>query len=141
MSEREGYREVDHSGDVGIEAWGGSLSELFENATRGLLSLMSRPGAPAGRAERELAARAPAPADLLVDWLGEVILAAAIHAEVYTEVRIDSCDDHNARGVVRGAPVDPDGDHLRFDVKAATYHDLVFEHVGGRYHARVIFDL
>jgi SHS2 domain-containing protein len=46
-----------------------------------------------------------------------------------------------ARGVVRGEGVDVDRHALRFDVKAATYHGLVFRESASGCFARVIFDL
>jgi SHS2 domain-containing protein len=134
------YREIDHSGDVGIEAWGKTPARLFENATLGLLSLVAT--GPVGvSVKRELVVHAERPSDLLVAWLGEVILAAATHGEVYSGVRVDVIDDCNVRGVVAGERIDTARHALRFDVKAATYHGLVFEETDDGYHARVIFDL
>ena len=134
------FREIDHSGDVGIEAWGESPARLFENMTLGLLSLMAT--GPVGvRVKRELLVHAERPSDLLVAWLSEVILSAATRGEVYSGVRIDVIDDCNIRGVVAGARIDAARHALRFEVKAATYHGLLFEETDDGLHARVIFDL
>jgi SHS2 domain-containing protein len=134
-----GHREIDHSGDVGVEAWGATRAALFEEATLGLYALMA-PAPPPPVLERELAVTAADDAALLVDWLNEVILAGAVHGELYSAVRVEACDGRSARGVVSGTPT-PEGAELRFDVKAATYHELRFERSGAGYRARVIFDL
>jgi SHS2 domain-containing protein len=135
------FIEIDHSGDVGIEAWGETPAALFENVTAGLLGLMSS-GPHEAEVARELSASAARSDDLLVDWLGQVILAAATHGEVYSNVRLDAVEAHGARGVVRGARVGSSRRAWRFDVKAATYHRLQVEAgADGRYHAFVVFDL
>jgi SHS2 domain-containing protein len=140
MTKRRTFIEVDHSGDVAIEAWGETRERLFENATLGLLSLISS-GSVGSTVERSIVVSSARPEDLLVDWLGEVIRNWSTHAEVYGSVRVDSVDEGGARGVVSGEPLDVDRHRLRFDVKAATYHDSLYETTGGEYHARVVFDL
>jgi SHS2 domain-containing protein len=141
---KRGVREIEHSGDVGIEAWGATQVELFENATRGLFALMStdpRPAGPRELVERQIAVNASNVGDLLVDWLSEVILAASMHGEVYRDVSVESADETSARGVIRGERYDSTRHALRFDVKAATYHRLACERTADGYHARVVFDL
>jgi SHS2 domain-containing protein len=134
------FREIDHSGDVGLELWGATLPDLLENATQGLCGLMTWSGV-----ERVLSRRievqGASPQDLLVDWLSAVILASATHAELYGAAEVDVSDEGVASGVIFGEALDPARHQLRFDVKAATYHEILLEPVAQGYHARVIFDL
>lgn len=134
------FKEIDHGGDIGIEAWGESTERVLENVTLGLFSLMTHGGVSA-RAERELAVEAGSDEELLVDWLSEVITAASTHGEVYCETEIRSSGPHSVHGVVRGEPVDPRRHEFRFEVKAATYHRLMFERGKTGCHVRVVFDL
>jgi protein archease len=142
MPDRDGagFVEIDHSGDVGVEAWGATPAEAIENLTRGLFGLWCR-GRVEPVVERAIEVRSESIGDLLVDWLSEVIACAATRGEVYGEVAVSADDERSARGVVRGETIDPARHRLRFDVKAATYHGLVFESTARGYHARVIFDL
>jgi SHS2 domain-containing protein len=135
-----GVREVDHSGDIALEVWGASRAELFANATRGLCGLMTWSRV-AGVHERRLEVRAGNLSDLLVDWLSAVISAAAAHAELYAGASMETAGDEVAIGTLHAAPLDPGHHELRFDVKAATYHDVMVEHTSAGYHARVVFDL
>jgi len=135
-----GVREADHSGDVALEIWGESREAVLVNATRGLCGLMS--WSPVDTVcTRRIEVRAANFADLLVEWLSAIVLAAATHAELYESALVDRVEDGFAAGIVFGEPVDPVRHELRFDVKAATYHDLVMEHTDAGYHARVVFDL
>jgi SHS2 domain-containing protein len=134
------FTEIDHSGDVGIEVWGASIEEVIENITLGLFSLMVR-GTVGTDVRRELSVASRSQEDLLVDWLSEVIATAATHCEVYGSVELQVMGSHELTGVIRGEAVQPERHDLRFEVKAATYHGLLFERLERGYHALVIFDL
>lgn len=137
---REPFEEIDHSGDVGVRARGRDRNELFANATRGLFSLMYR-GVVEPVVERALEVTASGPEELLVDWLCEVIAESGTRGELYGDVIIRRMEERSVEGVLRGEAVDPGRHQLRFDVKAATYHNLVVEPDEKGFHARVIFDL
>lgn len=134
------FKEVDHSGDVGIEAWGEDEAEALKNATYGLFSLMVHGGV-SPRVERVLSVDADSEADMVVDWLSEVITVASTHGEVYCDARVETVGPHSVRGVISGEPIESGRHELRFDVKAATYHGLEFERSGGGCRVRVVFDL
>lgn len=136
----DGFREIDHSGDIGIEAWGATARDVLKSATRGLASLMTW-SAVELRVTRAITVESADAADVAVDWLSAVILCAATHGELYADADLERVDEHGASGVVRGEPLDPARHRLRFDVKAATYHDPVWEETPEGVHMRVIFDL
>jgi len=136
------FSEIDHSGDVGIEAWGADTVAALENTTRGLFSLMVRDvDKVAPRVERTIAVDASADGDMVVDWLSEVITASSTYGEVYGAVEIRRTGPHSVRGLLRGERIDEARHALRFEVKAATYHGLAIEPRDGGCRIRVIFDL
>jgi SHS2 domain-containing protein len=134
------FREFDHGGDIGIEAWGSDLSSLLVNAALGLFGLVSR-GRVEPSMERAIRVSSFSAGDLVVDWLGEALSLAGIHGEVYVGARIDRAGEWFAEGVLLGEKADASKHEFRFDVKAATYHRLAVERNEDGYHARVIFDL
>jgi SHS2 domain-containing protein len=134
------FEEIDHSGDVGIEARGGDIGELLENTTRGLFALLCRSGVEAV-SERPIRVEAGCLEDLVVDWLNEVIATASAHGELYTSVTVHSAGEHFAEGALLGESVDPGRHDLRFEVKAATYHALSVSRDENGWRAHVIFDL
>lgn len=134
------FKEIEHSGDVGIEAWGGDEVEALVNATLGLFSLMVYQGVTA-RVERKLEVRADNDEDMVVDWLSEVITTASTKGEVYGEVWIERTGPHAVRGVIRGEPIESGRHELRLEVKAATYHGLELKRTGDGCRVRIIFDL
>ena len=134
------FAEIDHSGDIGIEAFGSNLAEMIENATLGLFSLFCR-GEVGRCVEREIQVRSSSAEDLLVDWLGEVISTVGTYGELFSFVKIDCVGEWFARGVLGGEKTDPAKHDLRFDVKAVTYHRLSVETRDDGCRGRVIFDL
>jgi len=134
------FTEIDHSGDVGIEARGTNVSELLSHATLGLFSLLYR-GTVRSVSERAIRVEALSLEDLLVDWLGEVIAMGGCYGELYGSVEIYRADSRCAEGVLRGESFDPSRHDPRFDVKAATYHALSVTESSDGLCARVIFDL
>jgi SHS2 domain-containing protein len=138
MEER--FTEIDHSGDIGIEARGRDVRGLLTNATLGLFSLLYR-GAVRPVRERAIRAQGDSLEDLVVAWLGEAITLGGIHGEFYGAVEVREVTGHSAAGVLRGEPVDVARHEPRFDVKAATYHALSVTEDENGLCARVIFDL
>jgi len=137
---KKSFEEFDHSGDIGIEAWGDSPGKLLENLSRGLYSLMCRSRVESV-VQRQIKVFSNSPEGLAVDWLSEIVSAADVHGEVYGAVRVKATGDGWVEGVIEGERYDKDRHELRFEVKAATYHGLAVEQVGGLHHAKVIFDL
>ena len=113
------FIEIDHSGDVGIEARGNDVAELLTHATQGLFSLLYR-GNVKTVTERVIRVESNSLEDLLVDWLGEVITMGGVHGELYGAVTVRHASERVAHGVLRGEPIDRKRHDPRFDVKAAT---------------------
>jgi SHS2 domain-containing protein len=139
------FWEIDHSGDVGIDACGADLAELIENATRGLFALQYR-GSVAEVTTRSVGVVSESLEDLLVDWLSEVIALGGANGELYGSVEVTAVTGEGsstveAAGVVRGEPFDDKRHQPRFDVKAATYHGLDVRRVADGLRARIILDL
>ena len=138
-SDPGGFELLEHTADVGIRAWAGSLEAAFERATEGLAEVLGalRPkggsGGPPGWSTGE-----PGPGDLvpvevtaddlgglLVDWLNEVLWLREVRQAALAGVEVERVGDGVARGSVAlatGGP-DPDGTF----VKAVTYHRLRVE--------------
>lgn len=134
------FTEFDHSGDIGIEAHGKTLEELLIHLTQGLFSLMYR-GAVGGEVERSVQIHSVSAEDLLIDWLSEVLSLSAVHGELYGSITVKKIGEQFVEAVLAGERLDPKKHHLRFEVKAATYHGLRLEMSGDELVARVIFDL
>ena len=140
-SDPGGFELLEHTADVGIRAWAGSLEEAFERATEGLAEVLGalRPGDGDGE---------PVPVEvtaddlggLLVDWLNEVLWLREVRQAALAGVEVERVGDGVARGTVALASggAAPDGTF----VKAVTYHRLRVEpDPGGGWLVEVYLDV
>ena len=119
-----GFELLEHTADVGIRAWAGSLEEAFERATEGLAEVLGALAPPPGE-PTPVEVTAPDPGGLLVDWLNEVLWLLEVSQAALAGVRVERVGDGVARGSVEIAPGGPDRDGTF--VKAVTYHRLRVE--------------
>ncbi len=149
-----GFELLEHTADVGIRAWAGTVEEAFERATEGLAEVMGArrpqegsggpPGwSPGGSGPGEtvpVEVTASDPGGLLVDWLNEVLWLLEVSQAALAGVRVERVGDGTASGSVDVAPGGPDPDGTF--VKAVTYHRLRVEPgPGGGWLAEVYLDV
>ena len=137
---------LDHTGDVGFVLRAPSLEALFELACRALLAeLLTDPPA-AGAGTLRLTLNAPDRERLLLRWLDELLYLVQTRALVPTACRLtlrppnEERDDWQLRARLRTAPLDPERQGWRGELKGATYHALRLAPTGGGWHARVVLD-
>lgn len=136
----EGYRYLEHTADVGIEAWGPDLRTAFTEAATGLCALMVDPATVEERVRRRIAVDADDAPDLLVRFLSELIALVDSDGIVFNRVEIVTLSERHLEASAWGEPIDPHRHRLRTAVKAATYHALSVR-PGPPARARVILDL
>ncbi|NPV06628.1 MAG: archease [Anaerolineae bacterium] len=129
-----GYKEVRHTADVAIRAWGDSLEELFTSAARGMFSLIGE--ADSDRSVHIIKLSADDLETLLVDWLTELIYLSDAHQEAYHQFDVRLTPSWELEAVIRGGPIG----RRTGAVKAATYHGLRIEAKQGAYSATIVFD-
>jgi len=127
--------------DVGIWASGSTSAALFEALGLGLFALMTDLRKVRPREERAVSASGGDPTELVVAFLTELLLLEQTDGFLAREIRARPVGDPPTAIVasVSGERFDPERHTSRTEVKAVTFHDLVFEPVRGR--ARVIVDI
>jgi SHS2 domain-containing protein len=136
------FTTIEHTADVGIEAEGDSLSEVFANAACGMVSFMCETAAVAQRVTRETALEADDLEELMFVWLNEILYLIDAEGLLFSSFEVE-VEGTRLHAVLRGEPMDPDKHELKRDIKATTYHQLSVRRVGGggRWKAHVIFDV
>jgi SHS2 domain-containing protein len=119
-----GFELLEHTADVGIRAWAGTLEAAFERATEGLAEVMGALAVQPGETV-PVEVTASDPGGLLVDWLNEVLWLLEVSQAALAGVRVERVGDGTASGSVDVAPGGPDPDGTF--VKAVTYHRLRVE--------------
>lgn len=136
-----GYRLLEHPADLGLEARGRSLSEAFEQAARGLTSVLVELEGVEAIQERTLELTAPDTESLLVRFLSEILFLYDAKGFLTARVEIGEFADTRLTAVARGEPIRPEKHRVRTDVKAITYHQLSIKHMGDEWIAAVYLDI
>jgi len=135
------FRILEHTADIGFEAFGSTLPEVFENAALALAHLIAEPVTVERREEVRLQVQGANPPDLLVNWLSEVLFQHDAERWLFHDFRVASLDDHAVTGIAWGEKIDPARHQTNLMVKAITYHQLSLQQTAGRWRAQVYVDI
>lgn len=135
------YRLIEHTADMGLEARGGSLEELFAEAARGLRELMFGRAASGQGQSIHLRVSGQDQGELLVNWLNEILYIFEVRGFYPVSFLVETITDHSVCGLARGEAFDLDRHPVQRVVKAVTYHQLQLEQIQGEWRARVYVDL
>jgi SHS2 domain-containing protein len=133
-----GFEAIEHTADVGIRAWGSTLEECFEQATRGLLDITGALATGEGTRE-EVGVEGRDLGSVLVDWLSEVLYLQDARDAVITRFEVEHVDEKRASGWVALRPRDEPLTGTA--VKAITYHQLSVERNEDAWRAELVVDV
>jgi SHS2 domain-containing protein len=130
--------------DIAFEAEGDTLEEVFHGATSALLETLADPATVGTVWEQSIIKTDENPADLLFDWLSNIVYWKDAAGVVFHEAPLalakqDTSWTLTARLV--GAAVDQETQELRSDVKGITKHLYQVIQEGQRWKARVVLDV
>jgi SHS2 domain-containing protein len=126
---------LEHTAELELQLDAASETGVFREALEALAELIGERAF--GKAvSREIVVAASDRAALLVGWLDELVFLAETEDLVADAVERLELDGDTLTATVRAHRGQP-----RHLVKAATYHDLVFERAGGGFTATVVLDV
>jgi SHS2 domain-containing protein len=135
------FREIDHTGDVGIEVSASSRAALFERAALGMFYVLTDPEAVTPREEVEVIVEADDEEALLVRWLSELNFLHVTEGWLFSVFEVTEHDGLRLVAIARGTRYDAARHTIYTEIKAVTFHGLTIERRGDAWHARVIFDM
>ena len=136
------YTTFDHTADVGIAAQAATREQLFAEMARGLFAvLLARPEAVEPRQTERLRIGGTDPAELLHDWLDELLFRFDAHGQVWSRFDVRFPHGGGLEASIAGERLDPNRHDPQHEVKAITYHELTVEPRDGGWYARVIVDI
>jgi SHS2 domain-containing protein len=136
------YKLIDHTADLGIEVTGRTKRELFTKATLSLMDIVvERKGTLVGRKEKALTVQGAGPADLLINFLREILYLVNGEALIVEDCNIQECTNQMLVAKLRLVPYNKEKHSMKMELKAVTYHELCVERTKSGWRARVIFDV
>jgi protein archease len=135
------FRILEHTADVGFEAFGSTLPEVFENAARALENLMVEQASVKRRGEVRIEVQGSDRAELLVNWLSEILYQHDAERWLFRDFKIETLDDHVVSGIAQGEKFDQARHQANLMVKAITYHQLSLQQTTDGWRAQVYVDI
>ena len=139
------FELIEHTADVGIKAHGNTITELFENAARGMFSVITCEGAnPQGSLVEkniEIDKDAGELEDMLVSWLSELLYIFNREKICFNSFKIAGLNNNSLKAVVGGVNIDLYQNDLYKEIKAVTFHNLKIEEDVEGFSCTIIFDV
>jgi protein archease len=135
------FRVLEHTADIGFEAFGSTREEVFANAAAALVSLVFDLGTIEPKKETRIRVEGADPPALLVNWLSEVLYLLDAERWAFREFQVVQLSDHAISAVARGEEFDRARHPVKLLVKAITYHQLGLEPMAEGWRAQVFVDI
>jgi len=135
------YPEGGPTGDLLVEATGGTLGEAFANLALGMFNAMTPIGGIEEEEEFVVEAQGDDLESLLFNFMDEFLYLNDVEFLVPRRVEV-SLDEKNfhAEALCVGERFSRDTHETGVAVKAVTYHMMKIEYVDGGYRVRMVFD-
>ena len=135
------YRSFDHTADLGLEVTAATVEELYAGAAFALFDLLTDlTTVRAGRA-REITVTGEDAADLLVNFMREVLYAWNGEGFLMKSCLIHHLTNCSLRARLRGESFDPARHQIKQEIKAITYHQASVTETPAGWTGRVICDV
>ncbi len=133
------FQFIEHTADIGLIAYGGTLAEAFANAAYGMFSIITEPETVEEVESRKLLINEDDLEALLFEWLNSLIYFFDVEMLLFKRFDISYFGANKLKAVCYGEKYDPSRHRLKTGVKAATYHMLKVDREKNE--VRVIFDI
>ncbi len=135
------FRFLNHTGDLGMEIYGQSLIDLFENAGQGLFAVITNPSKVEEKIGKKIGLNYDDLETLMVDWLGQLLYLHDVEGLLFRRFEVSSIGDGRFEASAWGEKFEERKHVVRTEVKAVTFHQLEVRQRGDMWQARVILDL
>jgi SHS2 domain-containing protein len=133
------YELIEHTSDLGLEAYGRNLAEAFANAAYGMFSIIAELDKVKEVESRRVEIDEDDPESLLFEWLNSLLYYFDVETLLFKRFDILEFGEGKLKADCYGEKYDPARHRLKTGVKSATYHMLEVDRKKNR--VQVIFDV
>jgi len=135
------FEYLDHTGDLGIRAFGNSLTDLFRHAAEALFHVITDPETVRSAEARIITIEANSLDELMISWLNEFLYLFDTQGLLFRDFDFLSLNEKALEATARGEPYDERRHPIKTTVKSATYHQLQIRQRKSIWEVQVILDL
>ncbi len=130
---------IEHTADIGLNAYGKDMPEAFVNAAYGMFSIIAELDNVRAVETRRVEVGADDIEGLLFEWLNSLLYYFDVEMLLFRQFDIVEFSNNRLVADCRGEKVDRSRHQIKIGVKSATYHLLEVNRQENR--VRVIFDI
>ena len=137
------YILFEHTADIGMEIYGETQKELFQNAAWAVMDVMikKKNGRPLPEQTRAIEIEGTDAADLLVNFLREILYLFNGQKVIVEACNIKTIQSQKIEAILTEIPFDQRKHAIKRELKAVTYHLLSVTKENKKWKARVVFDV
>jgi len=135
------YELIDHTADIGIHVTGGNIKDLFETAARAMYEQIVDMDQLKGSHTRKFQVSGIDRADLLINFLRELLSAWTIDNLLVKQIYINEIDNNHLTADITCDTYIPKTHEILMDIKAVTYHGISVDRTDDGWQATIIFDV
>ena len=124
---KNGYKYFEATADIGLEAYGESLNEAFENASTALFNIISDTDDILPKKEIGFEINSEDEVSLLYDYLEELLFYHETEFMLFSSFHVE-IDGLHLKAVIKGEAIDWNKHERKCEVKAITYHKMEVIH-------------
>lgn len=133
------YELIEHTADVGVKAYGGTIAEAFEHAAKGMFDIITDTSPIDSVGQYDISLEAPDREQLLVDWLSQLLFLNGAHDLVFGKFQV-TITGNRLTASVSGEKYNTKKHRMGVEIKAVTYHMLQV-HETAPIFVQVLFDI
>jgi len=139
------FEIIDHTSDAGIKAYGVTMTELFENAAKGMFAVIAKDGRDIQGSKIEKKVEIHKNTDnleeMLVSWLSELLYVFNREKIYFNDFKVKSLNNDGIEAQANGVNLDLYQSDLYTEIKAVTFHNLKIEESVDGFSCTIIFDV
>jgi len=133
------FELIEHTADMGLKAYGKSLTEAFANAAYGMFSIIAGLDRVKEAEMRRVEVSADDAESLLFEWLNSLLYYFDVEGLIFKRFDIKEFGGKRLVADCFGEKYDPARHQVKLGVKSATYHMLEVDRATNQ--VQVIFDV
>ena len=138
---KQPFQILEHTADVGFEAFGSTRAEALANAARALFYLIVELETIDPREEVSVQIQGTDAESVLVNWLSELLYLHDAEGWLFRDFEIMDLQDNSLTARAHGERFQPSRHQAKLLVKAITYHQLALERTRRGWRAQVYVDI
>jgi SHS2 domain-containing protein len=141
----KGYKYLEHTADIYIEAYGASLEQAFENAALASTEVMTDTEKIEPRLEETLEIEAHDLKALLYSWIEEFLIQLDAYGILYSKFKINEIKETETgfrlEAKIWGEEFNPKKHPQKLGIKAVTYHRMNIDEQSERVTVKFVLDV